>query len=125
MLRRMTMRPLALPLLLALAACGGTNEVGSLATSVPAEPSVAASSAGSINFTNDRAVDLRLRGCTACGEDGLAVAAGQSQQVTLREGTRVLEVLGGANGARCFRVSYGVLPANALELRASEAGVDC
>lgn len=125
MLRRMTMRPLALPLLLTVAACGGSNEVGSLATSVPVEPTVAASSAGSINFTNDGTVDVRLRGSTECDGEGLALAAGRSQQVTLREGTRVLEVLGGVDGGRCFRVSFGVLPASSLELRASEAGTDC
>lgn len=45
MLRPMTMRFLAVPLLLALAACSGSNEVGSLATPDSAEPLTAARSA--------------------------------------------------------------------------------
>ena len=43
----MTMRFLAVPLLLTLAACSGSNEVGSLATSEPAAPLDSASEAGS------------------------------------------------------------------------------
>jgi hypothetical protein len=47
MLRPMRMRVVALPLLLVLAACSGSNEVASLATSEPAAPVDLASESGS------------------------------------------------------------------------------
>jgi hypothetical protein len=117
-----TPRLLCLPLLLAVAACSSVgDEAAGQGTPDATRPVATSSPEGGIRFTNDGGTEVRLLGCTDCGGSGVAVPPGASQPVALPEGTRVLRVAD-QDRERCFHLSFGVLPAPPLLLRASEAG---